>query len=1264
MVTRRIPQYGAIAMAICTALSAIPAGEAADTVTTESYRNVPGHTGLMIGTVESNKKPNLSYGLKYRGNGDRLPPGEPAEQHLKRCLAAKPDLDPLDFGYRPAISPDQRRQECIQFLVFWGDYLIAHDGKRLEDERTEAARGLQFLEYAFDLLLSELKSAGVARLADHQKMDLRVTGRPGSDGPRPDLEASLRYQLWVWNTLPESPQDYQVFLRKFRAGEELKRLYGAGAGLGSRESAIAGLTFYEQALHFHQEPLPQCCETAPRILATMKVQMQCVDRAYVAYPGETVYHPARALPRTDLLDAEQLLRRVETLKLMPESELRSRSQELMKLLNRLKIAELEQHLVRARKMGALEEAANSNLQMAVLFKELDDTAKTAVLLGEAAAQYRELGNLKEWAARTIEAASYKLLTSDIQTALAQIVEAKPVLVQTFRADDLSNELRYETYAREKLGMSPPDTEVLQRMADSAQGFPDLKEPDRQKRIGLLRAYLDRSDAPPYLRMIVGMALFRALAEVREFAAAEDVAASLRPELRKWEGISGEATLLEELLDVEANRGNFGRFYATLSEYEALARRLWGENWLGEKGYGIAEILFRLQDYAHAEEMLRRHMEADEVSRVERDYVVCLADGPGVTNSSNAHAEDFLLEARIRFESGRTTEAARIIGQLEKAVGEPSKVVDRPGKTMLLDLAEMDAALGQWKEADAKITRLLPNLEPTEDPNLWARANLQAGKVRLALHQPAAEIAARFENTIPNLTDFPELNAVNAVEMDIWLSDYYRENRDGRQAAAHLTRGLALAQKLGVLDQQIVIERKMGELASNGGDLAGAAGHFRTSMALLKRVSVSIPEDAAKVGYRAERTKAIPLLVETMYQLSKSSASKAQREELFRIIEEGKSRALMEMLSGSPDASATGQNQPVNMEQVRAALGPDGALLEYYASDGESGKVFRILLDRERFQIDLLPITVGDLSAQIQALLDQVREPQLLDEVAFKTRAAVVAAQLLPGTWLPFDSIPYRRLYIVPSGVLYLFPFSLLVDESGRWLGENGRTEIAYLPGASLLDRPPRSFSDAPRSLALVNPALDGDLHDGLSQSGPLREAMSAAFQRWSRGGRLRWEEPVTTDAFLEAAKTLDNVFVYSHAMFDPNQPGNSYIRLSEENGRDPRVTASELLSKGVGHGLWVLAGCSTGVGKVRSGDEVLGLPRALLEAGASMVVISLWDIDSQAALQMMTKFYEKLADGESAAAALREASESLRSQQRSPYEWAPFILIGQYGFAR
>jgi CHAT domain-containing protein len=94
----------------------------------------------------------------------------------------------------------------------------------------------------------------------------------------------------------------------------------------------------------------------------------------------------------------------------------------------------------------------------------------------------------------------------------------------------------------------------------------------------------------------------------------------------------------------------------------------------------------------------------------------------------------------------------------------------------------------------------------------------------------------------------------------------------------------------------------------------------------------------------------------------------------------------------------------------------------------------------------------------------------------------------------------------------------------------------------------------------------------------------------------------------------------------------------------------------------VLAACSTGGGRVRSGDEVLGLPRALLLAGAGMVVITYWDVDAETSFDIMARFYTNLAKGSSVAAALREARSYARKSGLQTYHWAPFVLVGNHGF--
>ena len=353
----------------------------------------------------------------------------------------------------------------------------------------------------------------------------------------------------------------------------------------------------------------------------------------------------------------------------------------------------------------------------------------------------------------------------------------------------------------------------------------------------------------------------------------------------------------------------------------------------------------------------------------------------------------------------------------------------------------------------------------------------------------------------------------------------------------------------------------------------------------------------------------------------------------------------------------------DLKSIRKFLPQDTEVIEYYIAEGVSDQVFRLVFDRSSIVISVLPITAAQLSSGVQALLHEVCEPEEFREVNFKSHAAAMAKSLLPPSWLAsFESIRIKHLFVVPTGALYMFPFTLLVDNRGHYLAENSKLDLAYLPNAAALKRPAPRLVEASRSRGFVNPALDEDHHEALSAAQSERTRLSDAFRRWS-GGELSWEFPLTGGQFLALAKTTDNVFLYSHGRYLPNDPTGSYIRFADENGENSYVSVADLLGVRTGHGLWVIAACSSGAGKLRSGDEVLGLPRALLEAGASMVVISLWDVDATSSLDLMARFYKQLANGVRVAEALRSASSELRQTGRPPYDWAPFILIGQHGFS-
>ena len=79
---------------------------------------------------------------------------------------------------------------------------------------------------------------------------------------------------------------------------------------------------------------------------------------------------------------------------------------------------------------------------------------------------------------------------------------------------------------------------------------------------------------------------------------------------------------------------------------------------------------------------------------------------------------------------------------------------------------------------------------------------------------------------------------------------------------------------------------------------------------------------------------------------------------------------------------------------------------------------------------------------------------------------------------------------------------------------------------------------------------------------------------------------------------------------------------------------------------------------VGPGDELVGLTRAVLGAGAGALVASLWAANDDTAPAFMSAFYAGLRSGPGRAASLRAAALEMRAREPHPYFWAPFILVG------
>jgi CHAT domain-containing protein len=139
----------------------------------------------------------------------------------------------------------------------------------------------------------------------------------------------------------------------------------------------------------------------------------------------------------------------------------------------------------------------------------------------------------------------------------------------------------------------------------------------------------------------------------------------------------------------------------------------------------------------------------------------------------------------------------------------------------------------------------------------------------------------------------------------------------------------------------------------------------------------------------------------------------------------------------------------------------------------------------------------------------------------------------------------------------------------------------------------------------------------------------------------------------------------THGIAHPLLPELSGLVLSlvDRDGRprDGFLRAHEIADLALDADLVVLSACRTGVGRRLAGEGPLALTRPFLHAGARRVVATYWDVDDQAAAELMTRFHRaRLVDGLPDAAALRAARLSLRAEPRwsAPAHWAAFGLQG------
>jgi CHAT domain-containing protein len=121
----------------------------------------------------------------------------------------------------------------------------------------------------------------------------------------------------------------------------------------------------------------------------------------------------------------------------------------------------------------------------------------------------------------------------------------------------------------------------------------------------------------------------------------------------------------------------------------------------------------------------------------------------------------------------------------------------------------------------------------------------------------------------------------------------------------------------------------------------------------------------------------------------------------------------------------------------------------------------------------------------------------------------------------------------------------------------------------------------------------------------------------------------------------------------------SSLRLAVAGDDSGRLTTRDIFNLDLKASLVVLSSCETALGKIATGDEVIGFTRAFIYAGSPSVVTTLWEINDQATSLLMLDFYKNLMT-RNKSEALRISQINLMKKYPHPFYWSPFILSGDY----
>ncbi|WP_428235779.1 CHAT domain-containing protein [Gracilimonas sp.] len=453
-------------------------------------------------------------------------------------------------------------------------------------------------------------------------------------------------------------------------------------------------------------------------------------------------------------------------------------------------------------------------------------------------------------------------------------------------------------------------------------------------------------------------------------------------------------------------------------------------------------------------------------------------------------------------------------------------------------------------------------------------------------------------------------------------------------------------------------------------------------------------DEATLIKKQQKAKQIDRLYTQLEQADSKEGAAAIREELKDLEFEYQS-FLNELHSNSRELKNFDYPEPVTLSKVQELLNEETAVVEYAFT--HTGMIRLVV------QHDDISASYRDSVSSTDArsfFTENVRSfRQSITESEEKSTIYEQGANLYNYLIPAFEEVEGPKkanLVIIPDGPLSFLPFEALSRDT-RFLIQD--FQVKYLPSASIYSfiQPPHRETEYDL-LALAGSGFESEenaAYPARSQAS-FASLPSTLLEVDSISVNFSKVKILKNDDVTEATLKSHNLGNYrilhfaTHANVDENNPFRSGLILSKKTeveslfGEDGHLNSREISSLKLNADLVTLSACNTGMGKLVTGEGLLGLQRSFLSAGASSVMASLWSVFDRSTSVFMSNFYSSMLAHQQKdygmwnqtldwfgmyehpmidykTKAIRDAKLAMidHPYYNHPVYWAPFILIGK-----